>query len=134
MPENRTASPLDRALADVLVAAYKGKRMSQADLVERTGISTATMQRLMAGRTSFDVQQLLLIADAIGGKRTAEYLAEAEETVRLASVSEPAANVTPIGKKREIEWPGEERAMQEWDAVAKKSEDVIEIQPDGVTP
>jgi len=108
--------------------------MSQADLVERTGISTATMQRLMAGRTSFDVQQLLLIADAIGGKRTAEYLAEAEETVRLASVSEPAANVTPIGKKREIEWPGEERAMQEWDAVAKKSEDVIEIQPDDVTP
>jgi transcriptional regulator with XRE-family HTH domain len=93
VPEDRsTSEPIDRALADVLVAAYKGRRMNQAYLVEQTGIKPATMQRLMAGKSSFDVKQLNSIADAIGaGKTGADYLREAEQ---LLAASAP--NVTPI--------------------------------------
>lgn len=97
-PEERSSStPIDRALADVLVAAYKGKRMNQAALVEKTGIKTATMQRLMAGKSRFDVDQLFAIADAIGGKDAAAYLREAEENVQQNdSMSADRATVTPI--------------------------------------
>lgn len=83
MPDERsTSSPIDRALADVLVAAYKGKRMNQAVLCERTGIKPATMQRLMAGKSRFDVDQLYLIAEAIGGKKDFDYLREATDLMQ----------------------------------------------------
>lgn len=139
MPEERSSStPIDRALADVLVAAYKGKRMNQAALVEKTGIKTATMQRLMAGKSRFDVDQLFAIADAIGGKDAAAYLREAEENVHEndASMSAARATVTSITSKSKKgdEWQGEEHAIQEWDAAAKPSATVVEISPDDVTP
>jgi transcriptional regulator with XRE-family HTH domain len=79
--DRSTSKPIDRALADVLVSAYKGKRMNQAALVEATGIKSATMQRLMAGHTQFDVDQLYAIADAIGGRTAAEYLEEAAKAI-----------------------------------------------------
>ncbi|MFF1633936.1 helix-turn-helix domain-containing protein [Leifsonia sp. NPDC058248] len=134
MPDDRTTStPIDRALADVLVAAYKGKRMNQATLVEATGIKSATMQRLMAGKTRFDVDQLFAIAEAIGGRSAADYMREAEATV-ARHVSADAANVTHINTKKGDEWQGEDHALNEWDAAAKKSDTVIEISPDDVTP
>ena len=140
MPENRTASPIDLALADVLVAAYKGRRMNQADLVEATGISVATMQRLMAGRTRFDVEQLFKIADAIpDGRTAADYVTEAEGLVAQRAghggLSAAPANVTHINtRKGDDAWQGEEHALQSWDAAAKRSDTVIEVNPDDVTP
>jgi transcriptional regulator with XRE-family HTH domain len=90
--DRSTSDPIDRAIADVLVAAYKGRRLNQAYLVEKTGIKSATMQRLMAGKSSFSVKQLNAIADAIGaGKTGADYLREAETLL-----GESAPNVTPI--------------------------------------
>ena len=129
-----TSKPIDRALADILVAAYKGKRMNQAQLVEKTGIKTATMQRLMAGKSSFDVEQLFEIADAIGTKSAADYLREATEVVAQRALSADAANVTHINTRKGDGWQGEQHAREEWDAVAKDSETVIEVNPDDVTP
>lgn len=140
MPENRTASPIDSALADVLVAAYKGRRMSQAQLCEATGISVPTMQRLMAGRTRFDVEQLFKIADAIpDGKTAADYVREAEalvaERAHDSGMSAAPANVTHINtRKGDDAWQGEDHALENWDAAAKPSDTVIEISPDDVTP
>lgn len=139
MPDDRSTSrPIDRALADIFVAAYKGKRMTQAQLVEATGIKTATMQRLMAGKSAFDMDQVFSIAQHIPGGRPAfDYVKEAEAVVASQNVSEAPANVTHIstrGGKREFEWQGEEHAYQEWDAVAKSEDSTIEINPDDHTP
>lgn len=75
-----SATPLDRALAGVLVGAYKGRRLNQEYLHHRTGITVATLQRLMAGKSQFSVHQLSLLAEAIGGKTAPEYL---DEAIRL---------------------------------------------------
>ena len=135
-PEGTTATPLDRALADILVAAYKGKRMNQAALVEKSGIKTATMQRLLAGKARFSVDQLFELAKAIGGKSAAEYYAEAEAAVRdeTDAMSVGRATVTPISSKKGSKWQGEDYAIEELDAVAKSSDSVIEINPDDHTP
>lgn len=133
MPDDRsTSTPIDRALADILVSAYKGRRMSQADLVDATGIKTATMQRLMAGKSRFDIDQLFAIADAIGTKTAAEYVAEAEREVAAHHVSGAPANVTHINTRKGADWQGEQHAIEDLDAVAKTS--VVEIAPDDVTP
>ncbi|UAJ79994.1 helix-turn-helix transcriptional regulator [Leifsonia sp. ZF2019] len=137
MPDDRsTSKPIDRALADVLVAAYKGRRLNQAALVEKTGIKPATMQRLMAGKAQFDVDQLFAIADAIGTRTAADYLREAEANVDEASMSQAPSNVTDITSKgdKEFVWQGEENAYEEWDAVAKSQDSTIEIDPDVHTP
>ncbi len=55
----RKASDISRAVGDVIYGAYKRQRLSQADLVERTGISVTTMRRLIAGEAEFDVDQLV---------------------------------------------------------------------------
>lgn len=136
MPDDRsTSTPIDRALADVFLAAYKGKRMSQAQLVELTGIKTATMQRLMAGKSRFDVDQLFAISEAIpDGRTAADYVAEAEASMQKGMSADPA-NVTHINtKKGGNAWQGEEHALQNWDAAAKRSDTVIEINPDDVQP
>lgn len=57
---------INQAMADVLVAAYKGERKTQGYLVSETGINPTTMQRLLAGKSDIDVIQLTKIADAIG--------------------------------------------------------------------
>lgn len=84
--DRSTSKPIDRALAKVLFGAYKAERMSQATLVQKTGIKPATMQRLMAGKAGFTADQLFDIADAIGGPRTAaDYLREAEELLKTGN-------------------------------------------------
>lgn len=134
MPAKKDVSPIDRALAGVLRGAYKTRGLTQEELVARTGITLTTMQRLMAGKSSFDVEQLFDLAEAIGWKTAQDYLREAEE---LASheKSADAANVTHINtRKADDTWQGEEHALKHWDAAAKPSSTVIEISPDDVTP
>lgn len=65
-------------MGDIILGAYKRRRLSQADLVERTGISVTTMRRLIAGEAEFDVDQLVTIANALGVP-AAGILSEAEE-------------------------------------------------------
>ena len=136
MPKQKPVSPIDRALASVLKGAYKVQNLTQEDLVARTGITPTTMQRLMAGRTSFEVEQLFDLADAIGWKTAQDYLREAEELVKVrGEMSADASNVTRIDtRKGDDVWQGEEHALQEWGAAAKSSDSVIEIDPDDVTP
>jgi transcriptional regulator with XRE-family HTH domain len=57
--------PVNRAMADELVARYKGKRLNQAKLVEATGINATTMQRIMAGKSAVYVAQLFPLARAL---------------------------------------------------------------------
>ncbi|ROS28871.1 helix-turn-helix protein [Rathayibacter sp. PhB127] len=57
--------PVNRAMADELVARYKGKRLNQAQLVEATGINATTMQRIMAGKSAVYVAQLFSLARAL---------------------------------------------------------------------
>ncbi len=60
-----------------MLGRYKRLRLSQADLVERTGISVTTMRRLIAGEAEFDVGQLWLLANALNVS-PADILWEAE--------------------------------------------------------
>lgn len=62
-PEEIT--PVNRAMADELVALYKGKRLNQAKLVELTGIPATTMQRIMAGKSAVYIAQLFALAAAL---------------------------------------------------------------------
>lgn len=133
MVEKKSVSDIDQALAAVLKGAYKTRGLTQEELVERTGITTTTMQRLMAGKTAFDIKQLFDIADAIGWKSAQAYLSEAEDLRSPKTLSAATGNVTPIKPKGD-EWQGEDHALQHWDAAAKNSDTVIEIQPDDVTP
>lgn len=78
---------INQALADVLVSAYKGERMTQAQLVEKTGINVTTMQRLLAGKSDIDVIQLTKLADAIGTppQELMEYAVERAERLSVAA-------------------------------------------------
>jgi transcriptional regulator with XRE-family HTH domain len=78
VPAKKDVSPIDRALAAVLKGAYKTRGLTQEQLVARTGITLTTMQRLMAGKSAFDVEQLYDIADAIEWKSAQDYLRDAE--------------------------------------------------------
>ena len=80
----RKASDISRAVGDVVYGAYKRQRLSQAALVERTGISVTTMRRLIAGEAEFDVDQLFAISNALGIS-AADILAEAEKDVSSAA-------------------------------------------------
>ncbi|MBO1739711.1 helix-turn-helix domain-containing protein [Leifsonia sp. TF02-11] len=135
MPKKNPVSAIDRALASVLKGAYKVKGLTQDDLVRETGITATTMQRLMAGNTGWDIEQLFAVADAIGWKDAADYMREAEELAASAKpMSADSANVTRNGTRKGDDWQGEEHALEEWDAAAKPSNTVIEISPDDVTP
>jgi transcriptional regulator with XRE-family HTH domain len=82
VPAKQNVSPIDRALASVLKGAYKTRDITQEQLTARTGISKTTMQRLMAGKSAFEVEQLFALADAIGWKTAQDYLREAEALVK----------------------------------------------------
>jgi transcriptional regulator with XRE-family HTH domain len=72
--------PITRFMADELVAQYKGRRLTQADLVERTSINATTMQRIMAGKSNVTLPQLFAIAKALG--TSAELLVQGAERRR----------------------------------------------------
>lgn len=78
---------INQAMADALVAAYKGERLTQADLVRETGINPTTMQRLLSGKSDIDVIQLAKLADAIGvpPQELMEYAVERAERLSAAA-------------------------------------------------
>jgi transcriptional regulator with XRE-family HTH domain len=82
VPAKNDVAPIDHALAAVLKGAYKTRSLTQEELAARTGITLTTMQRLMAGKSSFGIEQLYDLADAIGWKTAQDYLREAEQLVQ----------------------------------------------------
>lgn len=81
VPAKEDVAPIDRALAAVLRGAYKTRGLTQEDLCARTDITKTTMQRLMAGKSSFAMEQVVALAKAIGWKSAPDYVREAEELV-----------------------------------------------------
>lgn len=98
---------INQAMADILVASYKEERMTQADLVARTGINPTTMQRLLAGKSVIDVTQLAALADAIGVPPQDLMERAVERAERLSAAS---SNMSDLQKKRS-EKEAEARAM-----------------------
>lgn len=92
-----TADFINRAMADVLVAHYKGQRMTQATLVEATGINATTMQRILVGKSDVEVTKLAEFARVLG--------VPADELMRQAvakaeAMSAVAATTDDVAKKR----------------------------------
>lgn len=86
---------INQAMADVLVAAYKGERKTQGYLVTATGINATTMQRILAGKSDIDVIQLAKIADAIGIPPQ-DLMESAVEKAERMSAAARTTNVTEV--------------------------------------
>lgn len=55
-----------QAVADSLVEAYKGERLTQPELAKRAGITDRTLQRYLSGATEIGTATFLMLAEAIG--------------------------------------------------------------------
>lgn len=69
---------LSPALAGEVRAQLARIGLSQADLAERSTLSTATLSRKLSGRHTFTLLEVELIADSLG-IRASELLRRAEE-------------------------------------------------------
>lgn len=88
---------INRAMADVLVAEYKGQRKTQLQLVNATGINATTMQRILVGKSDIDVTQLAAFAEVLR--------VPADELMRRAfakaeAMSEASATTDDLGARR----------------------------------
>lgn len=88
---------INQALADTLVAAYKGRRMSQADIAQRTGIKPVTLQRMLAGTRRISIENFARVANAIGVSAE-KLIAQAEELSDELSAA-PFTNVTKLPER-----------------------------------
>jgi transcriptional regulator with XRE-family HTH domain len=91
---------INASIADVFRAAYREENMTQQNLSDMTGINMTTMQRLMSGKSTFDVNQVALISEAVK-LSPVEIMLRAEKRAHrklVESMSDAAATVTPIGK------------------------------------
>jgi transcriptional regulator with XRE-family HTH domain len=88
------------SIADVFRAAYREENMTQQNLSDKTGIPMSTMQRLMSGKSTFDVNQVARISEAVKVS-PAEIMDRAEKRAHrklVEAMSEAGATVTPISK------------------------------------
>ena len=91
---------INASIADVFRAAYREENMTQQNLSDRTGIPMSTMQRLMSGKSTFDVNQVALISEAVK-LSPVEIMLRAEKRAHrklVESMSDAGATVTPISK------------------------------------
>ncbi|NEN04734.1 hypothetical protein G3T36_02520 [Diaminobutyricibacter tongyongensis] len=68
MAEQQHVSRIDHDLVAILKGAYR-PAATRSDLAERTGIKIVRVQRLMAGKSGFTIEQLYAIFNAIRWKR-----------------------------------------------------------------
>ncbi len=80
----------NEAMADVIVAAYKGQRLTQPDLAVMTGISPRTLQRLLSGHSDIDVERLFLIGEALGVSAT-DLMTRAQERIEQLAKRDQSA-------------------------------------------
>lgn len=92
------ADYVTQALADELTGEYRKKRLTQSDIVKKSGLSLATVQRLLKGQRAMDATQLVLIAGAIGVDADT-VLRDALKVAQRMSEAAPD-NVTQLQPKR----------------------------------
>lgn len=115
---------ITQALADHLVAVYKGKRLTQASLVTATGINATTMQRIMAGKSVIDTVQLERLATALNVS-AASLLQVAEENATATMSEDAAKNVLKFPKRPQDMTAEELDATDERSAAAKFDERAV---------
>jgi len=92
---------ITRALADEVRGAARREGFSQAKIADLSGLSLATVQRLLAGKRDMDTTQLTLIAHVIG-EEPADLLRAA--TARAERMSEASPdNVTQLQPRKRVE-------------------------------
>lgn len=111
----RKASELSIAVGAAVRGRYKKIGMSQDVLSERTGITITTVQRLVAGKAEFDVDQLLAIAEALN-TTVSDITAEAERDLLSAVPRTPISIYT----KRNEELEPTTQEIEELDAAASR--------------
>lgn len=60
------AQALNQAVADELVGYRTAARMSQTELIAKTGLSKSTIIRIEAGRVDIGTRDIALITDVLG--------------------------------------------------------------------
>lgn len=97
--DDKQISALNRAMAAVLRGAIASEGISQAQLAEKTGYSLATIQRNLAGRNKFNIDQVEKIGAALDVE-PGELIRRAVEW-RSTRMSEAAPdNVTQLQPRR----------------------------------
>lgn len=103
---NVDTSPDDynRALGDVIRGALRRERITVKAAAEKTGLSTATINRIIsANPNATTVTQVVALARAVGESAEA-IMIQTEELIRNRHMSEPSAtNVTPIRRPDSVE-------------------------------
>jgi transcriptional regulator with XRE-family HTH domain len=94
---------INQALAAELRAAKGAAKLSVRVLVERSGLATATLNRMLNGERDIKVSQLYLLADALGVSpvQLVERAVERARGMEAATtdeqrVSSAPSNVTPL--------------------------------------
>lgn len=95
----RNASALSKATGAVIRGRYKKIPITQEQLATATGLKLATVQRLIAGKAEFDMDQLWAIADALGTTPTS-LLKEAEDDLASSRMSVGGNTPVDIDTKR----------------------------------
>lgn len=138
MPRNIKVSPIDTAIARILNGEYhRYPGVTRDTIATATGIPITTVQRLFTGKSAWSTSQFVSVVNAIGTTTPADDLfRQAIEILPAveAELSEAEGTVSEINQRRGYEWAGEEDATENWEAVAKDSETVIEVNPDDHTP
>lgn len=95
----RKASALSAALGAVVRGRYRKAGISQETLAARSGLTLTTVQRLVAGKAEFDVDQMYGIAEALSTTPSA-LIAEAERDLRPIGLSDVSSTPISIHTKR----------------------------------
>jgi transcriptional regulator with XRE-family HTH domain len=100
--DDKQISALNRAMAAVLRGAMASEGISQAQLAEKTGYSLATIQRNLAGKNKFNIDQVEKIGAALEVE-PGELMRRAVEW-RSTRMSEAAPdNVTQLQPRKRVE-------------------------------
>ncbi|WP_146247797.1 helix-turn-helix domain-containing protein [Curtobacterium sp. MCSS17_006] len=95
-------SALNRSMAAVIRGEYNALDLSQAELVQATGISLATVQRLLKGEQKFSFDQVEAFAKALGLE--VDELSRRAVEWRSTRMSEAAPdNVTQLQPRKRVE-------------------------------
>lgn len=111
------ADALSIAIACILDRSKDEQGISFRELEERSGVSRARTQRCMKGERPFMIDDVEAIASALGLKASA-VVREAEDSLALSIVSEPAVNMgqddyAPAAHNPGVDIEAEQEGMME---------------------